>query len=86
LNTTKNKMKAKTMKRREFGIIGYPLGHSFSKAYFERKFAEEKIENVSYKKYPIENINFLPTLLDKECSLCGFNVTIPQRGNYTVFG
>jgi shikimate dehydrogenase len=67
------------MKQRNFGIIGYPLEHSFSKSFFEQRFAAEKIENVSYKNYPIENINLLPALLEKETNLCGFNVTIPYK-------
>ena len=67
------------MQHNYFGLIGYPLEHSFSKAFFEQKFAMEKIENVSYKNYPIENINLLPALLKKETDLCGFNVTIPYK-------
>ena len=62
-----------------YGLIGYPLEHSFSKAFFEKKFANEKIKNVLYKNFPIENINLLSALLNKEENLCGFNVTIPYK-------
>lgn len=67
------------MQRKLFGIIGYPLEHSFSKSFFEQKFTAEKIENVFYKNYPLENINSLPALLHQENNLCGFNVTIPHK-------
>ena len=65
--------------RRDFGLIGYPLEHSFSKGLFERKFAEEKIENVSYENFPTETIDLLPVLLSKNENLYGFNVTIPYK-------
>jgi shikimate dehydrogenase len=67
------------MKHKFFGLIGYPLEHSFSKAFFERKFAVENIENTTYKNFPIANIDMFPSLLDKETDLCGFNVTIPYK-------
>ena len=62
-----------------FGLIGCPLEHSFSKVFFERKFAAEKIENAAYNNYPIENIGLLPALLKQETDLCGFNVTVPYK-------
>lgn len=61
-----------------FGLIGYPLEHSFSKKYFEEKFNKENIENVEY-------INLESSSLDdlfsskKVFSLNGFNVTIPFK-------
>ena len=36
---------------RSFGLIGYPLGHSFSPAYFEEKFKREGIEDASYQAF-----------------------------------
>jgi len=63
---------------KSFGLIGYPLGHSFSKKYFEEKFNKEKIKNVEY-------INLESASLDdlfsskKVLSLKGFNVTIPYK-------
>lgn len=64
---------------RKFGLIGYPLSHSFSKQYFTDKFKREKIADCSYELYPIENINELPELLKREPALCGLNVTIPYK-------
>ena len=46
---------------RYFGLIGYPLGHSFSKSYFTAFFENNNID-ACYDLYPIENINKLPEL------------------------
>lgn len=63
---------------RHFGIIGYPLFHSFSARYFNEKFAKEAIE-AEYSLYPIEAENLkskAESLLD---SLDGMNVTLPYK-------
>jgi shikimate dehydrogenase len=64
---------------RKYGLIGYPLGHSFSKTYFTAKFAREHIEECSYENFPISGIHLLPALLAGEPDLRGFNVTIPYK-------
>lgn len=64
---------------RKFGLIGYPLGHSFSKTYFTKKFLNEKITDAVYNNYPIENIDQLRVLLEKDRGLVGLNVTIPYK-------
>lgn len=63
---------------RKFGLIGYPLSHSFSKKYFTEKFATEGIEDCVYELYPISDINELPRLLQRE-KLEGLNITIPYK-------
>lgn len=63
---------------RKFGLIGYPLSHSFSKKYFAEKFAREGIRDCSYELYPIQDINELPQLISDE-NLEGINVTIPYK-------
>lgn len=65
------------MKR--FGLIGYPLGHSFSKKYFAEKFEKEKITNCEYELYPLESLDELPGLIKSEKGLKGLNVTIPYK-------
>lgn len=65
------------MKR--FGLIGYPLGHSFSKKYFSEKFEKEGLQNLEYELYPIESIEELPELIKSEKGLSGLNVTIPYK-------
>lgn len=61
-----------------FGLIGYPLGHSFSKKYFIEKFERERLD-CSYENYPIENITLLEKLLQDNPGLLGLNVTIPYK-------
>lgn len=62
-----------------FGLIGFPLSHSFSKKYFTEKFEKEGIQNHQYDLFPIEDINLLPKLLADNPSLNGLNVTIPHK-------
>ncbi len=64
---------------KKFGLIGYPLGHSFSEKYFREKFENEKLEDHVYQLFPIQNLSDLPNLLKDEKDLCGLNVTIPHK-------
>ncbi|MDR3714722.1 MAG: shikimate dehydrogenase [Puia sp.] len=69
---------------RKFGLIGFPLSHSFSKRFFAEKFEAEGITDCLYELYPLENISELPAmLLDK--NLCGLNVTIPYKERVIPF-
>jgi shikimate dehydrogenase len=70
---------------RKFGLIGYPLGHSFSKKYFSEKFQSESITDCSYENYPLANINQVSGLVENEPELCGFNVTIPYKSEIIPF-
>lgn len=63
---------------RHFGLIGYPLAHSFSPEYFRIKFDLLGIENVDYKTFDIIDLNELSTLIHAQ-KLEGFNVTIPHK-------
>ncbi len=62
-----------------YGLIGYPLSHSFSQRYFTEKFINEGLEDHAYKNFPIDNIKELINLLKQHPGLCGFNVTIPYK-------
>ena len=64
---------------RKYGLIGYPLRHSFSKKYFTEKFVKEKIHDCSYDNYPLSSIDKLPGLITSDPYLCGLNVTIPYK-------
>ncbi|HTM97393.1 MAG TPA: shikimate dehydrogenase [Pedobacter sp.] len=64
---------------RTFGLIGYPLSHSFSKKFFTEKFKNEQIAACEYELFPIQNANTVSTLLQENPSLCGLNVTIPHK-------
>lgn len=64
---------------RRFGIIGRPLGHSASAAYFTEKFAREGLTYHAYDRYELAAIDELPELLERLPDLCGLNVTIPYK-------
>lgn len=64
---------------RKFGLIGFPLSHSFSKKYFSEKFKKEGIADCSYGLYPLESIKQFPDLIASEPDLVGLNVTIPYK-------
>jgi shikimate dehydrogenase len=62
----------------EFGLIGYPLGHSFSKTYFLKKFEAEKLD-YHFELFPITAIDEFSGLLKKYPHLKGLAVTIPYK-------
>ena len=64
---------------KKYGLIGYPLSHTFSKGYFTEKFKKEGIENAAYETYPLEKISDFTTLLQNNPELVGLNVTIPYK-------
>jgi shikimate dehydrogenase len=61
-----------------YGLIGFPLTHSFSKRYFTDKFHREGIKERSYDLYEMKTLEELPELLKKR-DLRGLNVTIPFK-------
>ncbi|MCP4311588.1 MAG: shikimate dehydrogenase [Bacteroidetes bacterium] len=63
---------------RLFGLIGYPLGHSFSAPYFAKKFSEEQID-ARYENFPMEKIAAFEELVKGEPGLVGLNVTVPYK-------
>ncbi|GAB3174598.1 shikimate dehydrogenase family protein [Telluribacter humicola] len=65
------------MKR--YGLIGYPLTHSFSKSYFSAKFEKEGISDCQYDLFEMESVGALPGLLINTPHICGLNVTIPHK-------
>jgi len=70
---------------RKYGLIGYPLEHSFSKKYFAEKFKNEGIKNAFYENYPLKNITELLKLINEEKELVGLNVTIPYKEEVIPF-
>ena len=61
-----------------YGLIGYPLGHSFSRGYFTDFFAQHRID-AEYRNFELPQISQLTSILKSEPSLQGFNVTIPYK-------
>lgn len=64
---------------RKYGLIGFPLSHSFSKGFFAEKFAKEHIVNTQYENYPIESVDQFHQLWQHEPQLQGINITIPHK-------
>lgn len=68
-----------------YGLIGYPLGHSFSKQYFTEKFVKENLSNCKFDAFPIVSINEFPSLLINNKNLKGLSVTIPYKETVLKF-
>ena len=65
---------------RTFGLLGFPLGHSFSQKYFTKKFEDANITDCKYQLFSIENEQSIPDFLGKNLAyISGFNVTIPYK-------
>lgn len=61
-----------------YGLIGHPLGHSFSKKFFNEKFQNEMID-AKYRNFDIDTIKSFPTIIEEYSNLRGVNVTIPYK-------
>lgn len=70
--------KVNSQYRSLYGLIGYPLGHSFSQDFFNRKFESENI-SARYINFEISEIGQLSKVLSENYNLVGFNVTIPYK-------
>ena len=68
-----------------YGIIGYPLTHSFSKQYFTEKIEREGIADAVFHSFPLATIDELPALLDSNPTLIGLAVTIPHKEKVLKF-
>lgn len=70
---------------RRFGLIGFPLSHSFSQKYFTEKFQREHIAGCVYENFPLADISELNGILEKYPDLAGINVTIPYKEKVIPF-
>ena len=61
-----------------YGLIGYPLGHSFSRKFFTEKFEQEGID-AQYLNFEIPSIEEFPNIIQNNPELRGLNVTIPYK-------
>lgn len=68
-----------------FGLIGYPLGHSFSKKFFTEKFENEGLINHQYVNFEIDSIAKFPSIFDLHDNICGLNCTIPYKQQIMTF-
>jgi len=69
---------------KKYGLIGYPLTHSFSKRFFTEKFEREGTE-ASYDNFEIADITLFPEVIEKHPGLTGLNVTIPYKEQVLPF-
>ncbi len=69
---------------KKYGLIGYPLGHSFSKNFFNEKFLSENID-AEYVNFEIPTIEEFPKIIQMNPNLCGLNVTIPYKEQIIPF-
>lgn len=70
---------------RKFGLIGFPLGHSFSKQYFTNKFISEAIHDCSYENFELNNLNIIRDFILSDYELCGLNITIPYKSEIVKY-
>lgn len=68
-----------------FGLIGYPLGHSFSKKFFTEKFEREALPDHEYVNFEIDSIAKFPSIFDQYDNICGLNCTIPYKQQIMTF-
>ncbi|MDA3912109.1 MAG: shikimate dehydrogenase [Bacteroidales bacterium] len=64
---------------REYGLIGYPLDHAFSRTYFTEKFEKEGVTDAKYHLFPLAEIAKLRKVLEAHPKLYGLNVTTPYK-------
>jgi shikimate dehydrogenase len=70
---------------RTFGLIGYRLGHSFSKKFFNEKFARENLRDHEYVNFELDSIREFPDLFRQNDHLYGLNCTIPYKQQIIPF-
>lgn len=70
---------------KQFGLIGYPLAHSFSQKFFTKKFEDENLNDCRYDAFSIPSIDELPNILTANPDLIGLNVTIPYKEQVLSF-
>ena len=70
---------------KQFGLIGFPLAHSFSQKFFTKKFEKENLSDCRYDAFSISSIDELPNILAANPELCGLNITIPYKEQVLSF-
>lgn len=68
----------------KYGLIGYPLKHSFSIGFFNEKFRSEGID-AEYVNFEIPEIKDFMEVIERNPYLCGLNVTIPYKEQVIPF-
>jgi shikimate dehydrogenase len=68
-----------------YGLIGFPLTHSFSKKYFTEKFLREGHTDCHYENFPLEKIEAVENIFNSYPDLQGLNITIPYKESIMPF-
>jgi shikimate dehydrogenase len=68
-----------------YGLLGHPLGHSFSQKYFTEKFGKEGIKDCRYELFDIDNIEKIKNIIAQNPDIQGFNVTTPYKETVIPF-
>lgn len=66
---------------RQYGLIGYPLSHSFSKNYFDEKFIKENISDAEFFNFQVKEISEVKKIFEDYSQLKGLCITIPHKKN-----
>jgi shikimate dehydrogenase len=66
---------------RQYGLIGYPLSHSFSKKYFDEKFIKENITDAEFLNFQVKEIHEVAKVFVDHPQLKGLAITIPHKKN-----
>ena len=63
---------------KQYGLVGFPLSHSFSKRFFT-EFFEAEIIDAEYLNFELSDLSLLPSIIAEHPDLVGLNVTIPYK-------
>lgn len=63
----------------KFGLVGFPLGHSYSKEFFQKKFKELKLKDHTYELFEMEYLKEFPAIWLRNTDLVGVNITVPHK-------
>lgn len=70
---------------RLYGLIGFPLSHSFSKKYFTEKFEKEGLPDCRFENFPITSAGEIKDILQQYPAIAGLSVTIPHKKTIISF-
>ncbi len=62
-----------------YGLIGFPLTHSYSKDFFSEKFNKVQPGNFKYDLFPVQKLDNIRNFIESNSSICGLNVTTPHK-------
>lgn len=68
-----------------YGLIGYRLGHSFSRRFFTEKFEKENLPDHEYLNFELDTIHEFPSIFKQGKTICGLNCTIPYKQEIMAF-